>query len=116
MLLTLAPLACVMAAALGLTFGTLFDPRTVPLLFGVDRRPAHVPRLHLLPVGSRSSRSAWLQILVLVNPLVYMSEGFRAALTNSPHMSLWAIYPVMIGFTALFIWLGISGFKKRVLS
>ena len=26
------------------------------------------------------------------------------------------LYPVMIGFSALFTWLGISGFKKRVLS
>ncbi len=34
-LLTLAPLACFMCGALGLTFGTLFDPRTVPLLFGI---------------------------------------------------------------------------------
>ena len=27
-----------------------FDPRTVPMLFGIDRHPAHVPRLHLLLV------------------------------------------------------------------
>ena len=26
----------------------------------------------------------WLQIVVLVNPLVYMSEGFRAALDAAP--------------------------------
>ena len=30
----------------------------------------------------------WLQILVLVNPLVYVSEGFRAAVTTNDHMSL----------------------------
>jgi ABC-2 type transport system permease protein len=58
----------------------------------------------------------WLQIFVLVNPLVYMCEGFRAALTGASHMTLLAIYPVMIGFSALFTWLGITGFKKRVLS
>ena len=82
-LLTLGPLACVMAAALGLTFGTLFEPRTVPLLFGVIIVPAHVPRLRLLlVVGAAPIR--WLQIAVLLNPLVYISEGFRAALTNSP--------------------------------
>jgi ABC-2 type transport system permease protein len=57
-----------------------------------------------------------LQIIVLVNPLVYISEGFRAALTNSPHMSLWAVYGALIGFAALFTWLGINGFKRRVLS
>src|SRR5262249_48301620 len=34
-LLTLMPLCCYMCGALGLTFGTRFDPRTVPLLFGI---------------------------------------------------------------------------------
>jgi len=31
-------------------------------------------------------------------------------------MSLWAIYPVMVGFSALFTWMGITNFNKRVLS
>ena len=34
-LLTLTPLACYMCGALGLTFGTRFEPRTVPMLFGI---------------------------------------------------------------------------------
>lgn len=114
-LLTLAPLACVMAASLGLTFGTLFEPRTVPLLFGV----IIVPITFLGCVYYSWSTLApirWLQVLVLVNPLVYISEGFRAALTNSPHMNLAAIYAVVIAFTAFLLWRGIAGFKKRVLS
>jgi ABC-2 type transport system permease protein len=114
-LLTLTPLACYMCGALGLTFGTRFDPRTVPLLFGI----IVIPLTFLGCVYySWSSLEAirWLQIAVLVNPLVYMCEGFRAALTTSPHMSLWAIYGAVIGFSALFTWLGINGFKRRVLS
>ena len=114
-LLTLTPLACYMCGALGLTFGTRFDPRTVPMLFGIVVLP-----LTFLGAIYYSWESLapieWLQILVLVNPLVYMCEGFRAALTTSEHMSLWAVYPVMIAFSALFTWLGIAGFKKRVLS
>ena len=35
LLLTLGPLACIMSAAAGLMFGTIFDPRTIPMLFGV---------------------------------------------------------------------------------
>jgi ABC-2 type transport system permease protein len=114
-LLTLGPLACVMAAAVGLTFGTIFEPRTVPLLFGV----IIVPITFLGCVYYSWSALApirWLQIAVLLNPLVYISEGFRAALTNSQHMNLAAIYAVVIGFTSFFLWRGISGFKKRVLS
>jgi ABC-2 type transport system permease protein len=114
-LLTLAPLACYMCGALGLTFGTRFDPRTVPLLFGI----IVIPLTFLGCVyysWSSLEPIRWLQIFVLVNPLVYMCEGFRAALTNAPHMSLWAIYAALIGFSALFTWLGINGFKRRVLS
>ncbi len=114
-LLTLAPLACYMCGALGLTFGTRFDPRTVPMLFGI----VVLPLTFLGAIYYSWSSLApirWLQVFVLINPLVYMCEGFRAALTTSEHMSLWAVYPVMLGFSALFTWLGIAGFKKRVLS
>ena len=59
---------------------------------------------------------AWLQALVTVNPLIYITEGFRAALTRSAHMHLYVIFPALTGYAALFLWLGIGGFKKRVLS
>ncbi|MGZ8762907.1 MAG: ABC transporter permease [Acidimicrobiia bacterium] len=114
-LLTLTPLACYMCGALGLTFGTFFDSRTVPLLFGIVVLPLTVLGAIYYPWQSLEP-IRWLQIAVLVNPLVYMCEGFRAALTPVPHMSLWAIYPVMIGFSALFTRVGITSFKKRVLS
>ena len=80
-LLTLAPLACYMCGALGLTFGTRFDPRTVPMLFGIVVLPLtflgaiYYSWSSLAPI-------AWLQVFVLVNPLVYMCEGFRAALDD----------------------------------
>ena len=114
-LITLVPLACYTCGALGLTFGTRFDPRTVPLLFGIIVIPitflgcVYYSWSSLEPIR-------WLQIAVLVNPLVYISEGFRAALTDASHMSLWAVYGALIGFAALFTWLGITGFKRRVLS
>ncbi|MET0627894.1 MAG: ABC transporter permease [Acidimicrobiia bacterium] len=114
-LLTLTPIACYMCGALGLTFGTRFDPRTVPMLFGIIVIPItflgaiYYPWQALEPIR-------WLQILVLANPLVYMCEGFRAALTPVDHMSLWVVYPALLAFSALFTWLGINGFKRRVLA
>jgi ABC-2 type transport system permease protein len=114
-LLTIAPIACVMSAALGLMFGTLFDPRTVPLLFGIVVIPLTFLGCIYFPWAQLES-IRWLQILVLVNPLVYMSEGFRAALTPVPHMSLWAVYPVLLGFAATFTVVGLGTFKRRVLS
>ena len=114
-LLTFAPLACVMAASLGLMFGTAFQPRTLPLLFGVVVVPITFLGCVYYP-WQKLEAIRWLQIAVLLNPLVYMCEAFRAALTSSPHMRLAVLYPVMLGFTALFAWRGIAGFKKRVLA
>ena len=120
-LVTLTPLACLTSGALGLTFGTRFDPRTVPMLFGVVVLPLtflgaiYYPWAALGPV--KAFGFSWLKVLVLVNPLVYMSEGFRAALTTGVrHMSLAAIYAVLVGFAAVLTWLGIKGFRQRVIS
>jgi len=97
------------------SFGTRFEPRTVPLLFGIIILPLTMLGAIYYPWQSLEA-IRWLQLLVLVNPLVYMCEGFRAALTPAPHMSLWAVYPAMIGFSALFTWAGLAGVKKRGLS
>jgi ABC-2 type transport system permease protein len=111
--LTLVPIACLMSGAVGLMFGTMFNPRSVPMLFGVIVIPitflgcVYYSWQSLAPIK-------WLQIVTLVNPLVYMSEGFRAGLTTVPHMSLWAVYGVLVGGTVLFGYFGITGFKKRV--
>ncbi|MFN8028218.1 MAG: ABC transporter permease [Acidimicrobiia bacterium] len=114
-LVTLIPLTCYMCGALGLTFGTRFDPRTVPLLFGIVVIP--ITFLGCIYYSWSSLEPIrWLQVLVLFNPLVYMCEGFRAALTTTPHMSLWAVYGALIAFSVLFTWLGVKGFRRRVLS
>ena len=109
-----------MCAALGLTFGTRFDPRKVPIMFGVVILPmtflggTYYAWTALAPV--KVFGWSWLQTVVLLNPLIYVTEGFRAALTRSTHMPLYVIYLVLVGLCALFLWLGIQGFRKRVLS
>jgi len=115
-LITLLPLAAVMSAAFGLTIGTRVEPRQVPLIFSLLVIPmtflgaVYYPWRTLTPLP-------WLKVAVLVNPLIYMSEGMRVALTNGvPHMTIAFIYLALIGFTAVFLKLGIDGFKKRVLS
>jgi ABC-2 type transport system permease protein len=115
-LVTLLPLACVTGAALGLLIGTRVSPRQVPLIFGIVVIPitflgaTYYPWAKLTPI-------AWLKTVVLLNPLVYMSEAMRVSLTPGvPHMSLWAIYGGLILFTTVLAGLGIQGFIKRVQS
>jgi ABC-2 type transport system permease protein len=119
-LLTMIPLACVTTASLGLTFGTKFDPRQVPALFALIILPitflggTYYAWTTLNPV--QVAGFPWLQAIVTLNPLIYITEGFRAALTTAPHMHLYVIYPVLISFCALFLRLGIVNFRKRVIS
>jgi ABC-2 type transport system permease protein len=53
---------------------------------------------------------------VLINPLIYVNEGMRAAFTSAPHMHLYVIYPVVTAFAAVFLAIGLRNFRRRVLS
>ena len=115
-LVTILPLSAMMSAALGLTIGTRVEPRQVPLIFSLLVLPmtflgaVYYPWQGLTPLP-------WLKWSVLVNPLIYLSEGMRLSLTKGvPHMPVAAVYAALVAFTAVFSKLGIDGFKKRVLS
>ena len=118
--LTLIPITCIGMASLGLLLGTTFEPRNIGLMFGFVVLPITFlggtyyewERLSPLQVGGFH----WLQALVLINPLIYVNEGLRAGLTNAVHMHLYIIYPVLLGFCALFLSLGIRNFRRRVLN
>jgi ABC-2 type transport system permease protein len=116
-LLTLLPLTAFTGAALGLVMGTRVDPRRVPLLFGIVVIPMTFLGATYYPWGLLEP-IRWLQILVLINPLVYMSEAMRIALTPQlvPHMQVWVVYVALIGFSILLAWIGIRGFRQRVLT
>jgi ABC-2 type transport system permease protein len=88
----------------------------VPLLFSIVVIPITFLGAIYYP-WSKLAPIPWLEYLVLINPLVYMSEGFRMSLTAGvPHMSAWAVYGALIGFGALLTWVGIQGFRNRVLA
>ena len=120
LLLTLIPLTSIMTSSLGLVLGTRISPRNIGVMFGFIVLPitflggTYYPwtMLAAIKVGGFS----WLQALVCVNPLIYVTEGFRAALTTAPHMPLYVIYPVLVAFCVLFLWAGCRGFHKRVIS
>jgi ABC-2 type transport system permease protein len=117
---TLIPLACVAMTSLGLVLGTSFQPRNIGLMFGFVVLPLvflggtyyQWTRLSAVQVGG----FPWLQILVLANPLIYIAEGMRAGLTDTEHMHLYVVYPVLISFCVLFLGLGLRNFRRRVLS
>ena len=119
-IVTFVPLACVAMAGLGLLLGTSFEPRNIGLMFGFIILPitflggTYYSWTKLAPVEVDGWH--WLQTLVLINPLIYVNEGMRAAFTNAPHMHLYVVYPVVAGFGALFLAIGLRNFRRRVLS
>jgi len=119
-ILTFVPLACIAMAGLGLVLGTSFEPRNIGLMFGFIILPitflggTYYAWTRLAPVTIDGWH--WLQTLVLINPLIYVNEGMRAAFTRAPHMHLYVIYPVVIAFAAVFLAIGLRNFRRRVLS
>ena len=109
-------LASLLAGALGLTIGTLVQPKQIGLIFGVVIVPITFLGCVYYPWAALKSIK-WLQLCVLVNPIVYISEGLRAALTPSTgHMPAAMILTMLVVFLALLTWIGMRGFANRVLS
>jgi ABC-2 type transport system permease protein len=115
-LVTLLPLGALMSASLGLTVGTRVEPRQVPLVFSLLVIPMTFLGCVYYP-WETLEKIAWLKWAIIINPLVYLSEGLRVALAKDvPHMPVVAIYVAIIGFTAVLLRLGIDGFRRRVLA
>jgi ABC-2 type transport system permease protein len=58
-----------------------------------------------------------LKRAVLVNPLVYASEGLRAALVpTTPHLSTIAVLIALCFFDLLLLLLGLRQFEKKAIS
>jgi ABC-2 type transport system permease protein len=108
-------LSSLIAGALGLTIGTSVKPQQIGLIFGVVVIPITFLGCVYYPWAALT-HIRWLQVGVLVNPIVYMSEGLRAALTPTlPHMNPILILSMLVASLCLLTWLGIRGFLRRVI-
>jgi ABC-2 type transport system permease protein len=109
-------LASLLSGALGLMIGTFVQPKQIGLIFGVVIVPITFLGCVYYPWAALQSMK-WLQIGVLINPIVYISEGLRAALTpTTGHMPEAMILTMLLFFLILLTWLGLRGFANRVLS
>jgi ABC-2 type transport system permease protein len=119
-ILTIVPLSCLVMTSLGLLLGTSFEPRNLGLMFGFIVLPitflggTYYQWTRLAPV--KVGGWHWLQTIVLVNPLIYVNDGMRAAFTNASHMHLYVIYPALVAFSFIFLSLGLRNFRRKVLA
>jgi ABC-2 type transport system permease protein len=102
-------------SALGMWLGTGIAPQQIGMMFSVIIAPmlffgcAYYPwrGLDAVPV---------MKYLVLVNPLVYVAEGLRGALTPEvPHMPVPVSMAALLVITALFWLMGLRSFRKRAI-
>lgn len=108
--------AAALTASLGLWLGTVVDPRKIQMVFAVVLLPLTMLGCVYYP-WSALHVIRWLQIVVLINPMVYMTEGLRAALTPGlGHMPLWAILAALVGGTLVFGALAVRTFQNRVVN
>ncbi len=108
-----AVLSALLSGALGLALGTYVSPRQIGLMFSVVVLPLTFLGAVYYPWAALDT-IPWLQIGVLANPLVYVSEGLRASLTPSiDTMPAVAYLGALVVSLALLTLLGLRGFVRR---
>jgi ABC-2 type transport system permease protein len=103
-------------AAIGMTIGTLVNPRRIQIMFAVVLMP-------LMFTGSTQfpwhglTHLRWFQVVCAINPLTYVSEGMRSLLLQGQIQSipLWIDLPVIIVAFAIFAGIGVKGFLNRAI-
>jgi ABC-2 type transport system permease protein len=106
-------LGAVMGSGLGMTLGTLVQPSQISIVFALVLTPLLFTGCTQYPWPSLSSLR-WFQVLTLLNPLTYMSEGVRAAMVPQvPHMHAWIALTVLTFATIALIVAGVLGFMRR---
>jgi ABC-2 type transport system permease protein len=102
-------------SSLGMWLGTAIAPQQIGLMFSVIIAPmlffgcAYYPWRGLDVVPA-------MKYLVLVNPMVYVAEGMRGALTPAvPHMPLAIVVVALLIVAGAFWTLGIRSFYKRAI-
>jgi ABC-2 type transport system permease protein len=99
-------------AAMGLVLGTAVPPSKISVAFAIVLTPLIFTGAAFYPWSALHSLR-WFQVVTLFNPLTYVSEGMRAALTAAPHLATGWIALGLAGSTLLFSWLGLRGFARR---
>jgi ABC-2 type transport system permease protein len=109
-------MSSLLAGALGLAIGSMVSPKQIGLVFSIIVVPITFLGCVYYP-WAYLGKIRWLQIAVLFNPIVYMSEGLRAAVTPGVnHMPEWAILLALTFFLGILGRFGVRGFLRRVIS
>jgi ABC-2 type transport system permease protein len=111
-----AILVALLSSALGLVLGCSISGQHIGLMFSLILAPMLFFGCTYYPWSALNAFPV-LQKLVLVNPIVYASEGFRATLApHLPHMARVPVFAALVLFDAALVAAGLDRFRKKALS
>jgi ABC-2 type transport system permease protein len=109
-------LVALFSACGGLALGCSMNQTHIGLMFSMVLTPMIFFGCTYYP-WSALGHFPILQRVVLVNPLVYASEGLRGTLVPQfPHLSLLAVFAALTIFDLLFLGLGLRQFHRKAVS
>ncbi|MBV9623021.1 MAG: ABC transporter permease [Acidobacteria bacterium] len=109
-------LVAAFSACGGLALGCTINQQHIGLMFGMVITPMIFFGCTYYP-WSALANFPLLQKAVLINPLVYASEGLRATLVPQfPHLSASAVLLALVAFDVLLLVIGLRQFENKAIS
>jgi len=108
-------LGSLVGAGFGLLLGTAVQPQRINIVFSLVFTPLLFTGCSQYPWPSLD-RLRWFQIVTACNPMTYVSEMMRGALTPTvPHIAPSICLVVSLGAIALLLTIGVRGFYRRAI-
>jgi ABC-2 type transport system permease protein len=108
-------LGALIGGGLGLLIGTAVQPQRINIVFSLVFTPLLFTGCSQYPWPSLDSLR-WFQVLTALNPMTYVSEMMRGALTPTvPHIDPWICLAVSLGAIAVLMKVGVRGFYRRAI-
>jgi ABC-2 type transport system permease protein len=109
-------LVALLSAGGGLALGCSVDQTQIGLMFSMVLTPMIFFGCAYYP-WSALANFPILQKAVLINPLVYASEGLRGTLVPQfPHLPLWAVLIGLLIFDSLLLAAGLRQFRRKAVT
>ena len=108
-------LVALFSSAGGLALGCSVGQTQIGLMFSLVLAPMMMFGCAYYP-WSFLSAFPILQYAVLINPLVYASEGLRGTLTNAPHINTFIVMGALVAINILLLVVGLKKFHQKAVS
>ena len=108
-------LVALYSSAGGLALGCSVGQTQIGLMFSLVLAPMMMFGCAYYPWSSLAAFPV-LQYAVLINPLVYASEGLRGTLTQAPHINTFIVMGALVAINALLLVVGLRKFHQKAVS